>query len=335
MNRQVTLAAKPDGVIEASHFELREVPAPTPAAGDVLVRTLYLSIDPYVRPLLSSSALDFVGTVVPGDAVGQVVTSNHPWFRPGELVEGILGWQDYAAAPWYLLRKLDPQAAPVSTALGILGASGLTAYFGLFEVARIAPGDTVVVSAAAGAVGSAAVQLARLTGCRVIGVAGSDEKVRYLMDDLGVDAAFNYKSGETWPSKLGTACPFGVDVYFDNVGGCISDTILRYLNTKARVAVCGQISEYDSAAPAPGSRCLALVLEKRARVEGFLVSDFAPRFPQALAALGMCFRSGLLRNRETIEDGLENAPRALVGLLRGRNIGKQLVRVHEHRSGRP
>jgi NADPH-dependent curcumin reductase CurA len=327
VNRQITLASRPKGLPAVSNFKMVESPIPSLAVGDVLVRTTFVSVDPYLRPAMNNSALLPTGACVPADAVGRVVTSRHALFRPGEFVQGMFGWQDYAAAPWYVLRKLDPRHAPVSTALGILGASGLTAYFGLFETARAVAAETVVVSAAAGAVGSAAAQLAKLAGCRVIGLAGSDDKVRYLIDELGLDAAFNYKGEHEWQPQLGAVSPFGIDVYFDNVGGRVSDIIFPYLNTGARVAVCGQISEYNRESPSAGPRWLNVILEKRAKVQGFMVTDFAARYAEALHNLSTWLRAGWLTYRETIEDGLENAPRAFIGMLEGKNIGKQLVKV--------
>lgn len=327
VNRQITLVSRPNGLPNVSNFNITEVPLPTPSAGEVLVRATYLSIDPCLRPAMSDPVLMPIDALIPGDAVGRVVVSRHALFRPGDFVQGILGWQDYAAVPWYMLRKLDPRLAPVSTALGILGSSGLTAYFGLLAVARVVPRDTVVVSAAAGAVGSAAAQLAKLTGCRVIGITGSDEKVGYLLNELGLGAAINYKGGDEWRSRLAVLCPFGIDVYFDNVGGRVSDAVFRCLNTGARIAVCGQISEYDGTVPSAEPRWLSAILQKRVTVQGFFVTDFAARVPEALHYLSTWFRAGLLRYRETIEYGLQNAPRAFIGMLEGRNIGKQVVKL--------
>ena len=244
-NRQLVLSSRPDGAVTLSNFQLRESTIAALPPGHVLVRTQYLSIDPWLRPAMDHDALLPLDTVVPGDVVGCVVESRHVLFRTGDFVQGLLGWQEYVAAPWYLLRKVDPSIAPITTALGLLGSSGLTAYIGLFHVGRIAPRETVVISAAAGAVGSAAAQLARLAGCQVIGIAGSDDKVRYLTNDLGLHAALNYKAEPAWRSRLAVYSPFGVDMYFDNVGGRVSDAVLPVMNTKARVVVCGQIASYD------------------------------------------------------------------------------------------
>ena len=302
-------------------FAVRESAMPLPAGGEVLVRSQFLSIDPWLLPLLRSLP---TGATVPGEAIGRVVYSRHPFFRAGEVVHGPLGWQQHSAVPWYLLRKVDSVGLPVSTALGILGASGVTAFVGLFEIARLRPGDIVAVSAAAGAVGSAAAQLAKLAGCRVIGIAGSPEKVRYLTGTLQLDAAVDYRGGG-WQAALRTECPFGVDVYFDNVGGRVSDAVGGLLNPHARVAVCGQIAEY--ARPSARTRWpwLAVALEKRVRIQGFLVSDFPERYAEALGLLRLYVCTGLITYRETMAHGIENAPAAFIGMLQGVNIGKQIV----------
>jgi NADPH-dependent curcumin reductase CurA len=327
LNGRIVLVSRPDRAVGASNFEWRESAIPAPAAGEVLVRILYLSIDPWLRALMNHDALLPLDTVVPGDVLGRVVESRHSLFRKDDIVQGLLGWQRYVAAPWYLLRKIDPVIAPITTALGVLGSSGLTAYTGLFHVGRIQPGESVVISAAAGAVGSIAAQLAKLAGCQVTGIAGSDDKVRYLMRDLGLHAALNYKSDPEWRSRLGVHSPFGVDVYFDNVGGRVSDVVLSVLNAKARVVVCGQIASYSRPASASRLPWLLVVLEKRIRVEGFLVSDFGAQLPAALQALTSMWRAGLLQAKETIAHGLRAAPEAFISMLQGGNLGKQLVQV--------
>jgi NADPH-dependent curcumin reductase CurA len=325
-NRQIVLVSRRVTVADVSSFELRETDIQEPAPGEVLIQVEYLSIDPWLRVLMTHGSLP-IDTVVPGDVVGRVVRSRHALFRAGDIVEGFLGWQQYAVAPWYLLRKIDPSVAPISNALGILGLSGLTAYVGLFHVGRLRPGETIVISAAAGAVGSTAVQLSSLAGCRVIGIVGSDEKVRFLTSELGVAAAVNYNAGVHVRRNISMHAPFGVDVYFDSVGGRVSDAVLPALKTSARVVVCGQISSYDKTTPTSRTSWLSAVLQRRLRIQGFLVSDFAARFPEALCALTACWRAGLLKSRETIAEGLEQAPEAFISLLRGGNIGKQLVRV--------
>jgi NADPH-dependent curcumin reductase CurA len=325
-NQQVVLISRPDGAASLAHFQLRDSTIAAPAAGEVLVRTVYLSIDPWLRTVMNDPVLLPLDTVIPGDVVGRVVESRHPLFRPGDIVQGLLGWQHYVAAPWYLLRKIDPSVAPIATALGLLGSSGLTACIGLFHIGRIQRGESVVVSTAAGAVGSAAAQLAKLAGCHVTGIAGADDKVRYLTDELGLDAALNYKS-EQWRTQLAVHNPFGVDLYFDNVGGRVSDAVLPIMNTNARVVVCGQMASCDRRAAASRLPWLGVVLEKRIRLQGFLVTDHGEHFPAALDALTALWRAGLLRSRETIAHGLARAPEAFVSMLQGDNIGKQLVQV--------
>ena len=327
-NRQLVLISRPDGAVTVANFARRESTIPALTPGDVLVRSLFLSMDPWLRTAMNHDTLLPLDTVVPGDAVGCVIESRHPLFRRGDIVQGWFGWQDYVAAPWYLLRRIDPCVAPITTALGLLGSSGLTAYIGLYHVGRIVPRETVVISAAAGAVGSAAAQLATLTGCTVIGIAGSEEKVRYLTRGLGVHAALNYRAEPAWRSQLAVHTPFGVDVYFDNVGGRISDAVLPVMNTHARVVVCGQIASYDCPTARARVPWLGVVLQKRMRVEGFLIGDYVQQLPPALQALTALWRAGLLRSKETIARGLEQAPEAFVSMLQGGNVGKQLVQVN-------
>jgi NADPH-dependent curcumin reductase CurA len=331
VNRQIVLAAKPVGMPQDSDFQLVEGQLPHPGAGEALVRTLYLSVDPRVRGRLTGQNTYAkgvqVGEVIVGDVVGTVVQSNDPRMVRGEIVEGMLGWQEYAVAPAKTLRKIDPQAFPITTALYALGVPGLTAYFGLLDVCRPQPGETVVVSAAAGAIGSFVGQIARFRRCRVIGIAGTNEKVQYLTGDLGFDAAFNYREAPDYYAKLRELCPNGIDVYFDNVGGEITDAVIRAINTRARVAVCGQISQYNTEEPQVGPRWLGQLVVKQAKVEGFLVSQFADRFDEGLKQISTWLREGRLHYREEIVDGLENAPQAFIGMMHGKNIGKELVRV--------
>jgi hypothetical protein len=333
MNRQIILAARPVGMPKDSDFRLVESPIPRPEGGEVLVRALYLSVDPYMRGRLTgvttyARGLD-LGDVIVGGVVGRVLQSNDPRHAEGDIVEGMLGWQEYAVAPAKALRKIDPEAAPLSTALYVLGMPGLTAYFGLLEICRPQAGETVVVSGAAGAVGSLVGQIARIKRCRVIGIAGSNEKVHFVVKDLGFDGAFNYRETPDFDAKLKELCPNGVDVYFDNVGGTITDAVMRRLATNARVAVCGQISQYNAVEPETGPRWLGYLIIRQAKVEGFLVSQFAPRFEVGLRQLSTWLKEGRLQYREDVVDGLENAPRAFIRMLEGKNIGKQLVKVSE------
>lgn len=314
-----------------SDFRLVESPIPTPGPGEALVRALYLSVDPYMRGRIGGqngyAQPVETGSVIVGGVAGQVVESNDPRLAMGDYVEGQLGWQEYAVAPAKTLRKIDPKQAPVSTSLYVLGMPGMAAYFGLLEICRPQPGESVVISGAAGAVGSLVGQIAKIKRCRVIGIAGTDEKIQYLTHDLGFDVAFNYKTASDYSAKLRELAPNGIDVYFDNVGGPITDAAIARLNQRARVAVCGQISQYNSEKPEMGPRWLRQLIVKQAKVEGFLVRQFSDRYEEAYKQLGNWLRDGKVRYRETIVEGIENAPKAFIGMLEGHNIGKQLVKI--------
>lgn len=331
MNHQITLAVNPDGMPRETDFRMVEGPVPNAGAGEVLVHTLYLSVDPYVRGRING-AVPVVrgvqpGQVVSGEVVGRVVESNDPRLAKDDIVEGLLGWQEYAVAPAKTLRKIDPSVAPISAALSVLGLPGLTAYFGLLDICRPQPGETVVVSAAAGSVGSLVGQIAKIKRCRAVGIAGSNEKIEFITRELGYDGGFNYKETSDHYARLRELCPNGVDVYFDNVGGPITDTVLRVINTRARISVCGQISQYNAAQAEMGPRWLGQLVAKQAKVEGFQVHQFADRYEEGRRQLTQWLREKRIRYREDIVEGLENAPKAFVGMLHGRNIGKQLVRV--------
>jgi NADPH-dependent curcumin reductase CurA len=330
-NKQITLAARPKGMPKESDFKLIESPVPEPGPGQILVRMLYISVDPYMRGRMndvkSYAPAVQIGEVMGAGAVGEVTASNNARFQVGDMVEGFFGWQQYATSGGEGIRKLDPSLAPVSTALSVLGMPGLTAYFGFLEVGRPRSGETVVVSGAAGAVGSLAGQIAKISGCRVIGIAGSDQKVSWLTKELGFDAAFNYKTASDCAAKLNELCPEGVDIYFDNVGGPITDAVFYALNIRGRVVVCGQIAQYCVEKPETGPRLLWHLIVKRARAEGFLVFDYAPRYAEGLRQLAMWLNAGKLKHREQFVNGIENTPRAFIGMLRGENTGKQLVRL--------
>jgi NADPH-dependent curcumin reductase CurA len=331
LNHQITLVTKPVGMPKETDFRVVEGPLPAAGAGEVLVHTLYLSVDPYVRGRLNG-AVPVVkgvqpGEVVSGEVVGRVLESNDPRLAKDDIVEGMLGWQEYAVAPAKSLRKIDPNVAPISAALYVLGIPGLTAYFGLLDICRPQPGETVVVSAAAGAVGSLVGQIAKIKRCRAVGIAGSNEKIDYITRELGFDAGFNYKESSDYVARLREVCPNGIDVYFDSVGGPITDAVLRVINTRARVAVCGQISLYNSTQTEMGPRWLGQLVVKQAKVEGFQVQQFSDRFEEGRRQLTQWLREKRIRYREDIVEGLENAPKAFVGMLQGRNIGKQLVKV--------
>ncbi len=331
VNRQITLAARPVGFPQVSDFHLVYSPVPSPSEGEVLVRSVYLSLDPYMRERMNDAESYArpvsIGGVMVGGAVASVVESRHAEFLVGDTVEGMLGWQEYAIVQGRELRKIDPGFAPISTALGVLGMPGLTAYFGLLDICDPQPGETVVVSGAAGAVGMIAGQIARIKGCRVVGVAGSDAKISWLLDELGFDAAFNYKTVEDPYDTLKGLCPAGIDVYFDNVGGSISDAVMRLINARARISVCGQISQYNLREPELGPRWLGQLIVKQAKVQGFLVSGYAERFPAGLNQLAMWLKQVELRYREEVAKGIEAAPQAFIGMLQGKNQGKQLVQL--------
>lgn len=330
MNRRVVLAARPVGVPKPSDFRLEEAPLPLPGDGECLVRVSYLSVDPYMRGRISGrksyAASVEIGQTIVGAAVGRVIESKSEAFAAGDYVTGGMGWQEYASVPAADLRGVDPDAAPLSSYIGVLGMPGLTAYYGMLEVARPRAGDTVVVTGAAGAVGSAAGQIAKLQGCRVVGTCGSDAKCMYLVNELGFDAAINYRT-QPLEDALDSACPDGIDVIFENVGGEVLEALLRRINIHARIALCGAISQYHSQELAPVPPHSRTIHSRRARMEGFLVNDFEDHDAEAMAALTEWVTTGQLTYRENIVAGIENAPAAFVGLFTGENIGKQLVRV--------
>jgi NADPH-dependent curcumin reductase CurA len=332
-NRQILLASRPKGMPTRDVFAMREAPVPEPGDGQALVRTLYLSVDPYMRGRMNegkSYVPPFeLGEVVTGGVVGQVVASRSPALNPGDMVMGAMGWQDYSVAPAAKLRRIDPALAPISTALGVLGMPGLTAYFGLLDIGHPQPGETVVVSGAAGAVGMVVGQIATIMGCRVVGIAGGERKTRYLREALGFDAAIDYKGGERLDAALSEACPRGVDVYFDNVGGPISDTVMALINPNARIPICGQISLYNLEEPDIGPRVQPVLLTKTALMKGFLVGQYADRNAEALPRLAAWVRDGAIRYEETLTEGLEHTPEAFLGLFTGENLGKALVKVAE------
>jgi len=326
-NKRVVLASRPVGPVSESNFRVEEAPAAKPADGEVLVRNLWLSLDPYMRGRMSDAksyvkGVD-IGEVMVGQTVGEVVESRHPKLNVGDTVLTQLGWQLYGATREAM--KVDTSRAPASYYLGLLGMPGLTAYFGLKELGQPKPGETVVVSAASGAVGSVVGQLAKLWGCRAVGIAGGREKCAYVKDELGFDACIDYKGGAL-RDDLKAACPKGVDVYFDNVGGEILDLLLTRLNLFGRIVVCGSISDYNSTEPYRVRNWRA-ILVNRLRVQGMIVFDWKDRYGEALKALGGYFAEGKLNYRESVVQGLENAPRGLIDLLGGRNFGKQLVKL--------
>ncbi len=327
---QILLRARPEGLPKDSDFEIVSGPIPQLGPGEVLVRSIYLSLDPAMRGWMTDRPSYIppveLGAVMRGLAIGEVVESKDPGFRPGQRVSGTVGWQQYAALPAKELTAV-PEGVALPLALGPLGMTGMTAYFGLLDVGEPRAGETVLVSGAAGAVGSLVGQIAKIQGCRAVGIAGSDEKCAWLTEELGFDAAVNYKKADSLPDDLSEACPNGVDVFFDNVGGQILELALARLNRRARVAICGAISIYNATEPPPGPANYLSLLVNRARMEGFIVFDYHERYGEAARAIAGWIEEGKIQARFDIVDDLENAPQALLRLFDGSNTGKLMVRV--------
>jgi NADPH-dependent curcumin reductase CurA len=326
-NRRVLLASRPTGWVGEDNFRLEDAPLPAPAEGEALVRNLWLSLDPYMRGRMSQAKSYVkgveIGEVMVGQTVGEVLESRNPAFKKGDKVLTQLGWQHYGVSTD--LVKIESTSVPLSYYLGLLGMPGITAYFGLKEIGQPKPGETVVVSAASGAVGSVVGQLAKLWGCRAVGVAGGPQKCDYVKRELGFDACVDYKAGNVLDA-LRKACPEGADVYFDNVGGATLDTLLRHMNLFARIVVCGLISEYNATEPY-GLQNIRAILVNRIRMQGMIVFDWKARYGEALTALAGYYHEGKLKYRESVIEGLDNAPKGLVALLKGQNFGKQLVKL--------
>jgi len=328
-NKQVLLANRPTGWVKESDFRIVETPIPVAGDGQVLIRNQYLSLDPYMRGRMndarSYAAKVELGEVMTGETVGEVIESRNAKFAKGEAVAGRVGWQQYAVSDGGNLRKIDPKAAPLSAHLGVVGMPGVTAYIGLLDIGQPKAGETVVVSAASGAVGSVVGQIAKLRQARVVGIAGGKEKCDYAVKALGFDACIDHR-GPDLAAALADATPKGIDVYFENVGGAILDAVLLRANPFARIALCGMVSQYN-AVERYGVQNLMMAVGMRIRLQGFIVSDHVARWPEALAALAQWVREGKIKYRETVTEGLENAPRAFIGMLRGENFGKQLVKL--------
>ena len=329
LNRQVLLASRPQGAVTEDCFRLVEVPIARPGPGEVLVKSEWLSLDPYMRGRMNDvksyvppAKLD---EVMVGQTVGEVVESNDPWFKPGDRVLTSLGWQLYGVAKGAELTAIDTTRIRASYYLGIVGMPGMTAWFGLNEIGKPEAGETLVVSAASGAVGSVVGQLAKIAGCRVVGIAGGKTKCNYVIDELRFDACVDYKAGNLF-DDLRAACPNGVDVCFENVGGAVLDTTLRLMNRYSRIVICGLVAEYNATQPYGYTR-LRSVLVNRIKMQGMIVFDWQARYAEAREALARYVVDGKLNYRESIVVGLDNAPRALIGLLNGENFGKQLVRI--------
>ncbi|MEX2199279.1 MAG: NADP-dependent oxidoreductase [Burkholderiales bacterium] len=329
MNQRVVLASYPEGWVTESNFRLERAPLPMPADGEVLVKNHWLSLDPYMRGRMSQQK-SYVkgvepGEVMTGETAGEVIESKHPKFKAGDEVTAPAGWQLYWAGKGEMLTKVDASKVPLSYFLGCLGMPGRTAYFGTKDIIAPKAGETVLVSAASGAVGSVVGQLAKAWGCRTVGIAGGKAKCDYVVKELGFDACVDYKAGKLY-DDLKAACPKGVDGYFENVGGEILDTVLRLMNFRGRVTVCGLISDYNAKEPY-GVKMFRSILTNRLKVQGMIVFDFLERYPEANQALLQMVTSGKLKTRESVVQGIENAPKGLIGLLKGENFGKQLVKL--------
>jgi NADPH:quinone reductase len=332
-NQQILLVQRPQGMPTEADFKWEDIPVPQPADGEVLIKTLYLSVDPYMRGRMSDRKSYVppyeLNQPITGGVVGEVIESKATGLSQGDIVVGMLDWKKFQTASAKQVKKIDPTVAPMTTALGILGMTGLTAYFGLLDIGQPKAGETVVISGAAGAVGMVVGQIAKIKGCRVVGIAGSEKKNEYLVNQLGFDAAINYKTTPNLVKALKEACPNGVDIYFDNVGGEISDAVLSLLNPFARIPICGQISLYNLENANVGPRIQPLLLINKALMKGFIVSDYAERFGEGYRQLAEWLQAGKLQYEENIVDGFENTIQAFLGLFTGENLGKQLVKVAE------
>ena len=334
INRRVTLAGRPEGAPKDSDFQIVEEPVPVPGNEELLLRTIYLSLDPYMRGRISAArsyaASVEIGQTMVGATVSSVVASNHPKFEPGQLVLGYSGWQDYEISNGKGLTLLDPNTGSISTALGVMGMPGLTAYVGLLDIGQPKPGETVVVSSAAGAVGSVVGQIARLKGCRTVGVAGTADKCRYTIDEFRFDQCLNYNDDD-FDEQLKNTCPDGIDVYFENVGGKVFDAACSLMNTAGRIPVCGMIARYNDTALPEGPdtlpRLMRAILTRRLLVQGFIVTDHGQRLGDFLKDMSGWLASGEIRYREHVTKGLENVVQAFRGLLAGDNTGKALILV--------
>jgi NADPH:quinone reductase len=329
MNRQIILRSRPTGRAGAQNFEMTEAPALILGEGELLVKAKYISVDPYMRGRMSEARSYIppfaVGMAIEGGVVGEVTESRHPGFLAGDAVVGPMKWQEFQTVNGGEVTKLDKYNAPLSYYLGILGMPGLTAYFGLLDIGKPLPGETVVISGAAGAVGIVAGQIARIKGCRVAGIAGSDAKTAYLSEKLKFDAVINYRTTGNLGEDIARACPNGVDIYFDNVGGPISDAVLRHINKGARIVLCGQISLYNETEVPVGPRLQPVLLKKSALMQGFIVSNYAARFPEGSGQIARWLGSDMMSYQETIIKGFEALPEAFTFLFEGRNTGKLLV----------
>ena len=331
ISREIRLKSRPVGIPTESDFELAERPVPDPGENQLRVKNLYMSVDPYMRGRmmdLKSYIPPFqIGQPLEGGSVGEVLASNNSQFKPGDIVVSFLGWREYFVSDGVGLTKIDPGNAPVQAYLGTLGMPGLTAYCGLLEVGKPTKGETVFVSAAAGAVGSIVTQIAKIKGCRVIGSAGSDEKVAWLKEEAGADEAFNYKTAGDLVETISQLNPAGIDVYYENVGGRHLEAALEHMNTYGRIVMCGMIDQYNATEPPSGPYNLGYVISKQLRMQGFIVVDYLDRMPQFYADMNQWIAEGKIKWKETVMDGIENASAAFIGLFAGKNFGKMVVRL--------
>lgn len=336
INRQWRLASRPVGDIKVSDFEYRQEPIPTPKAGEILIRNIYLSLDPTHRIWMSDRPQYMppveIGEVMRGLVLGIVEESKNPNFQQGDLVSGLLGWQDYALITTgnlpYITKIPQPLTVPLTAFMAVLSFIGCTAYFGLLDIGKPQPGETLVVSAASGAVGSLVGQIGKIKGCRVVGITSSDEKCRYLLEELGFDAAINYKTADLSPA-LAASCPNGIDIYFENVGGEILDAVLTQVNLNARIPLCGLISTYNTEEPLPGPYNFSQILMKRVLIKGFIVTDYVSQWDLAFREMGQWIQQGKLKYQQEIVQGLENAPTAILKLFNGEKMGKLIVQISE------
>ena len=334
-NKEIVLAEHPKGVPTEKTFQINAIDMPTLRAGEVLLKSIYVSLDPGMRGFMNKGEDDAagkkfsIGKPITSRTVAQVLESKSEDFKKDDIVHGRLAWKKYQIGTSDALEKVDSSSAPISTAVSLLGIPGLAAYFGMLHIGLPKKNDTVVVSGAAGAVGSIAAQIAKIKGCKVIGIAGSDSKIEYLERDLGINKGINYKTTDHMEKAIKTACPEGVDVFFDNVGGELFDAVFANVNRKARIVICGQISEYNSDLISTGPRPQHDLIKKSARMEGFVAFDFQDEFDQAKKELGSWYNSGQLKYKEHLIEGFENIPSAFIGLFSGENIGKLMVKVSD------
>lgn len=332
-NQEIVLAEHPSGKVTKDTFKFNNIDMPRCEDGKVLLKSIYVSVDPGMRGFMDKGDSDNAGTKyqlnepITSRTVAQVIDSNSDDFKKGDIVHGRFPWQRYFNTSADNLGKVDPDLAPISTAVSMLGIPGLAAYFGLLKIGQPKAGETVVVSGAAGSVGSIASQIARIKGCRVIGIAGSAKKIEYLETELGIDKGINYKETENMTAAIKEACPNGVDVFFDNVGGELFDAVFANINEHARISICGQIADYNTENPPQGPRPMHTLIKKSARMEGFVVYDFKDEFDAAKKQLGEWYNDGKMSYKENLIEGFENIPAAFIGLFEGENIGKQMVEV--------